>query len=83
MVMDKSHMECGETKISIITSADGKETHVVIEGSSIATLFNFVILSRCVCRRLGLSPDLMARVLPRYIRNYEENGIFRETEVTW
>lgn len=68
-------MDCGESKLFITTSADGINTNVDIEGSNIATLFNFVILARSVCRHLGISPDLMANVLPRYIRDYEKYGI--------
>lgn len=70
-------MDHGESKISITTSADGQKSNVVIEGSDKATLLNFVILSRCVCCRLGVSPDVMAYELPRYIRDYEKMGIFK------
>ncbi len=78
--MDKSHMDCAESKISITTSLDGKKTNVVIDGSCIATLFNFVVLSRDVCEYLGLSPDTMARLLPRYIRDYDKHRAANSTE---
>ncbi len=73
-------MDGKESKLSIITSADGKGASVSIMGNKESLLFNLTVLTRCVCKAVNIPPDVMACVLPVFIRDYEKSGIVREEE---
>jgi len=68
-----------ESKLSIVTSADGATSTVDIAGNVKQHLFNLALLTRDVCKTTGIPPVVMANILPRMIREYERNEMAGET----
>ncbi len=74
-------MDGRESKLSITTSADGKQASVSIVGDGDSLLSNLTVLTRFICRNLRIPLDVMTCVLPVYICNCEIDEIVKEAEI--
>ena len=70
-----------ESKLSIVTTNNGTESTVEIRGSIKEQLFNLALLTRDVCKSIGVPPVAMGYVLPAIILDYEKTGMQGETVV--
>ncbi len=67
-------MDSGRAEISISASAYGEKPHIVVRGSRIRVLHDFVELAGHVCKFLGVSPESLVRKLPELIREHEKRA---------
>lgn len=74
-------MDSKESKLSIVTTADGTQSTVDIKGSVKEQLFNLTLLTRDVAKTLGVPPFILAHTLPGLIYEYEHTGLASEAMV--
>lgn len=70
-----------ESRLSVESSANCKNSSVEICGSGTEILFNLTVLIRDVCRNLGIPPVVFAQSLPAAIHKYEKDLLNSESAV--